>query len=49
MMRIFLVTANTGEIHKGLGFGIVDGVATDLSPIARRKREFLKDGEKVTA
>lgn len=40
-MQIFLDTANTEEIQKGFEFGIVDGITTNSSPVARKKRNFL--------
>jgi transaldolase len=39
-MKIFLDTANTDEIRRGLEFGIVDGVTTNPSLVAREKRPF---------
>lgn len=40
-MQIFLDTVNTEEIRKGLEFGIIDGIMTSPSRIAREKRKIL--------
>lgn len=40
-MKIFLDTANIAEIKKGLEYGVIDGVTTNPSLIAREKREFI--------
>ena len=39
-MKIFLDTANIDEIKEGASWGIVDGVTTNPSLIAREKRDF---------
>ena len=39
-MKIFLDTANVSEIREGVAIGIVDGVTTNPSLIAREKRPF---------
>jgi fructose-6-phosphate aldolase len=39
-MKIFLDTANTDEIKEGASWGIVDGVTTNPSLIAKEKRDF---------
>ena len=40
-MKIFLDTANLDEIRKGVEYGLVDGVTTNPSLIAKEKTEFL--------
>jgi transaldolase len=40
-MKIFLDTANLDEIRKGVEYGLVDGVTTNPSLIAKEKKEFL--------
>jgi TalC/MipB family fructose-6-phosphate aldolase len=45
-MKFFMDTANTGEIRKGLEMGLVDGVTTNPSLLAKEKRspdETLKE------
>jgi transaldolase len=39
-MKIFLDTANVAEIKEGVAIGVVDGVTTNPSLIAREKRPF---------
>lgn len=39
-MKIFLDTANIGEIKEGVALGVVDGVTTNPSLIAKEKRPF---------
>ena len=39
-MKIFLDTANVSEIKEGVAIGVVDGVTTNPSLIAREKRPF---------
>jgi transaldolase len=39
-MKIFLDTANVAEIKEGLALGVVDGVTTNPSLIAKEKRPF---------
>jgi transaldolase len=39
-MKIFLDTANVSEIREGVAIGVVDGVTTNPSLIAREKRPF---------
>jgi transaldolase len=39
-MKIFLDTANIGEIREGVALGVVDGVTTNPSLIAKEKRPF---------
>ena len=37
-MRIFLDTANLDELRKGAAYGIIDGVTTNPSLIAKGRR-----------
>jgi len=39
-MKIFLDTANVAEIREGVAIGVVDGVTTNPSLIAKEKRPF---------
>lgn len=39
-MKIFLDTANVSEIREGLAIGVVDGVTTNPSLIAKEKKPF---------
>src|ERR1051325_12137289 len=39
-MKIFLDTANVSEIKEGVAIGVVDGVTTNPSLIAKEKRPF---------
>jgi transaldolase len=39
-MKIFLDTASVGEIREGVAIGVVDGVTTNPSLIAKEKRPF---------
>ena len=39
-MKIFLDTANTGEISKGFSTGLIDGVTTNPSLAAKENRDF---------
>jgi len=48
-MKIFLDTANIAEIKKGLEYGVIDGVTTNPSLIAREKREFIPLIKEITA
>lgn len=41
-MKFFIDTANVDEIKKGLDIGIVDGVTTNPTLIAKEKRPFLE-------
>ena len=41
-MKIFLDTANLDEIRKGADWGIVDGVTTNPSLIAKSGRDFIE-------
>jgi transaldolase len=49
LMKIFLDTANIAEIKKGLAYGIIDGVTTNPSLIAREQREFIPLIQEITA
>jgi transaldolase len=40
-MKIFLDTANVAELKKGMDYGVIDGVTTNPSLIAKEKREFM--------
>jgi transaldolase len=48
-MQIFLDTANIDEIRKGLEYGIVDGVTTNPSLIARENQEFMPLIREITS
>ncbi len=48
-MKIFLDTASIAEIKKSLDYGIIDGVTTNPSLIAREGREFLPLVREITA
>jgi transaldolase len=48
-MRIFLDTANIDEIREGVALGVVDGVTTNPSLIAREKRPFRPLVEEICA
>ena len=39
-MKFFIDTANIAEIKEGLALGMVDGVTTNPSLIAREKKDF---------
>lgn len=41
-MKFFIDTANIGEIRDGLNLGMVDGVTTNPSLIAKEKRSFVE-------
>ena len=41
-MKFFIDTANIGEIRNGLDLGMVDGVTTNPSLIAKEKRSFVE-------
>ena len=40
-MKIFLDTASIAEIKKGLAYGVIDGVTTNPSLVAKEGKEFL--------
>jgi transaldolase len=54
-MKIFLDTANLDEIREGMSFGVIDGITTNPTLVAKEKRPFrehlieicniLKNGE----
>src|ERR1700692_221303 len=54
-MKIFLDTANLDEIREGMSFGVIDGITTNPTLVAKEKRPFrehlieicnsVKDGE----
>lgn len=46
-MQIFLDTANVEEIRRGIELGIVDGVTTNPSLIAKEKRKFRECIEEI--
>ena len=48
-MKIFLDTANVEEIKKGLEYGIIDGVTTNPSLIARENKEFIPLVKEITS
>ncbi|MEF3254602.1 MAG: fructose-6-phosphate aldolase [Deferribacterales bacterium] len=41
-MKIFLDTANIDEIKKGVELGIIDGITTNPSLVAKEKQDFKK-------
>jgi len=48
-MKIFLDTANIAEIREGVALGVVDGVTTNPSLIAKEKRPFRPLVEEICA
>src|SRR5687768_3190506 len=46
-MKIFLDTANVDEIRKAASWGILDGVTTNPSLIAKEGRDFRKTVEEI--
>ena len=40
-MKIFLDTANVDEIKKAMEYGVIDGITTNPSLIAREGKEFI--------
>ncbi|HSE93782.1 MAG TPA: fructose-6-phosphate aldolase [Methylomirabilota bacterium] len=48
-MKIFLDTANIDEIREGVALGLVDGVTTNPSLIAKEKRAFRPAVEEICA
>ena len=48
-MKIFLDTASIAEIKKGLAYGIIDGVTTNPSLVAKEGREFIPLIKEITA
>ncbi len=47
-MKIFLDSANVDEIRRSLTYGVVDGVTTNPSLVAKEKREFLPLIQEIT-
>ncbi len=47
-MKFFLDTADVGEIKKGVEMGVVDGVTTNPSLVARTGRPFLEVLKEIT-
>ena len=47
-MKIFLDTANLEELRQGAGWGIVDGVTTNPSLIAKEGRPFAEHIRRIT-
>ncbi|MBN2345754.1 MAG: fructose-6-phosphate aldolase [Candidatus Aminicenantes bacterium] len=48
-MKIFLDTASIAEIKKGLEYGIVDGVTTNPSLVAKEGKEFIPLVREITS
>ena len=48
-MKLFLDTADIDEIQKGVETGLVDGVTTNPSHVAKTGRPFLKTVEEICA
>jgi transaldolase len=48
-MKIFLDTANLNEIREGVAIGIVDGVTTNPTLVAKEKRPFRPHVEEICA
>ena len=48
-MKIFLDTANVAELKEGVALGVVDGVTTNPSLIAKEKRPFRPLVEEICA
>ena len=48
-MKIFLDTANVAELREGVALGLVDGVTTNPSLIAKEKRPFRPLVEEICA
>lgn len=48
-MKIFIDTANLDEIKEAASWGIIDGVTTNPSLIAKEKKEFRKLVEEICA
>jgi len=46
-MQIFLDTANVDEIRQGVAMGLVDGVTTNPTLVAREKRKFRECIEEI--
>jgi transaldolase len=48
-MKIFLDTANIEEIRKGVDYGVVNGVTTNPSLVAKENREFFPLIKEITS
>jgi len=48
-MKIFLDTANINEIKEGVALGVVDGVTTNPTLVAKEKRSFRPHVEEICA
>jgi transaldolase len=48
-MKIFLDTANVNEIKEGVALGVVDGVTTNPTLVAKEKRPFRPHVEEICA
>lgn len=48
-MKFFIDTANIQEIKEGLAFGMVDGVTTNPSLVAREKKDFNRVIQEILA
>lgn len=48
-MKIFLDTASIAEIKKALAYGVIDGVTTNPSLVAKEGREFIPLVREITA
>src|SRR2546422_3519344 len=48
-MKIFLDTANINEIKEGVALGVVDGVTTNPTLVAKEKRPFRPHVEEICA
>lgn len=48
-MKIFLDTASVSEIRQGLEYGVIDGVTTNPSLIAKENREFIPLIKEITS
>ncbi len=48
-MKFFIDTANVGEIRKGLEMGLVDGVTTNPSLLAKEKRDPAETVREIVA
>ena len=48
-MKIFLDTASVTEIQKALAYGVIDGVTTNPSLVAKEGREFVPLIREITA
>ena len=48
-MKIFLDTASIAEIKKALAYGVIDGITTNPSLVAKEGREFIPLVREITA